>query len=178
MAASTLCWGGFDESEWLSGRFGEEKSRMEPRSHGSPARSCRCDVVSVFKVMDAVVFREDEGSWVVATDRLTTPQPCGMRDCVIPLPDSPLPKLRGLSALSSLFALQLVYNRIMLDRPISIPSSWTEYKRTGRVYDKWGSVSFFVSKAEKNLGSLSSPLCVWKLEMVCSQTQLYHLKCI
>ena len=33
---------------------------------------------------DAVVFREVESSWMVATDQLTTPQPCGIRDCVIP----------------------------------------------------------------------------------------------
>jgi hypothetical protein len=51
MVASTLCWGGFGESEWRSGRFGEEKSRMEPRSHVSTARSCRCGVATVFKVM-------------------------------------------------------------------------------------------------------------------------------
>jgi len=28
------------------------------------------------------------------------------------------------------------------------------------------------------LGSVSSPLCVWKLERVCSQTQLCHLRCL
>jgi hypothetical protein len=27
-----------------------------------------------------------------------------------------------------------------------------------------------------HLGSVSSPLCVWKLERLCSQTQLYHFK--
>jgi hypothetical protein len=83
MVASNLCWGGFDESEWRSGRFGEEKSRVEPRSHGNPALSCRCGVATCLQGYDAVVFREAEGSWIVATDRLFTPQPCGMRSCVI-----------------------------------------------------------------------------------------------
>ena len=32
------------------------------------------------------------------------------------------------------------------------------------------------SKASSKLGSVSSPLCVWKLERICSQTQLYQLR--
>ena len=148
MVASTLRWGGFGESEWRSGRFGEEKSRMEPRSDVSPARSCRCGVATIFKVMKPWSSVKLKAAELLL---LTTYSHRNHAECAI-VWFRFFFQLRRLSARYSPFALQFVYNRRMLDRLSSIPSWWTDYKRrTSNVYVKWGSCSFFVSKDDKGV---------------------------